>query len=321
MTVSVYYGDEPFLREKALLELRQNTIQPAMGSLSHKVLNQPRLSDVIEALSMVSMAFGGKTLIEIRDFPWLAQASKDKTTDDEIERLKVLLLEEDMSKVVLFYSVKIDGKIKFPKWLLSQSGFEIRRFEALKFWELDKAQHFIQQYAKNTLNLSVEHGAAVLLSETVGIDFRTLANELEKLALIHHGHTLTEAMIRKNAYHSDNLFRLVDRWILEQDATDNWNDLSEMLLRRHPIELFATIQGYFNTIFRIIWLTHHGLRESDIAIETGQKPFTIKKHLGHFRHVPLARWVKLKQLLVHMEFQSKTGQLEAQMALEMALAS
>ncbi len=321
MPVVVLYGDESFLLEQAANRLRQQVVNPAMASLCHRVYSSPSLAKVLEAVGSVSLALGGQTLVEIKDFSLLHQASKDAFTDAQLDELKGLLEAVDDSKVVLFLSSKIDGKIKFPKWLVKHPKFRVEKYETFKFWETDKASEFLQQHARQN-NIQLLPEAADTLVELMGTELRPLANEVDKLSIYALNRPITRQDVLQLSNHSDNLFLLVNNWILQQKPADTFRDLNEILSRRHPIEIFATVQSYFNNIFRVMWLHSKGAGMDAIAQRTGQKPFTIKKHLtSPFSRVPIQRWVKLKRALVEMEWKTKTGQMDGHLALEVLLGT
>ncbi len=320
MPVVVFYGEESYLLDEAVVKLRQEVVNPAMASLCHRIYTQPNLSTVLEAVGSVSLALGGQTLIEIRDFPMLFQASKDAGTDAQLEELKSLLVSVEATKIVLFVSSKVDGKIKFPKWLVKHPQFQVQKFEPFKFWETDRAADFlIKDAGRKGISLLPE--AAELLVESLGTGLRLLVSEVDKLALYADNRAITRNDVVLLCNHSDNLFHLLDRWILQQSPTDNFRDLSEILLKHHAVEVFARAQTYFNNIFRVLWLNHKGASMDTIAQRTGQKPFTITKHLRNFRGVPMARWMALKHQLVELEWKAKTGQLEGTLALETLLGT
>ncbi len=320
MPVVVYYGDESYLLEQAAQALRQAVVNPAMASLSHRVFNQPNLATVLEAVGSVSLALGGQTLVEIRDFAYLQQASKDANTDAQLEELRHLLENVEPSKTVLFLSSKLDGKIKFPKWLSKHPQFEVRKFETFKFWETDKAADALVRIAKDR-GIELPAKAADMLTETLGTDLRTLMNEVEKLALYAYGRKITPEDVQLLCSHSDNMFTLIRRWILQEHPDQNYKDLQEILLKYHPVQIFFQTQTNFNNIFRVMWLASQGLTKNTIAQRTGQKPYPVEKNIQTFRKVPLQRWFLLKEKLVEMEWKTKTGQLDGQLALEILIGT
>jgi DNA polymerase III delta subunit len=197
---------------------------------------------------------------------------------------------------------------------------QAQKFEQFKFWETAKASDFLVHYA-HSRGLALADDAAELLVQSLGTELRPLINELDKLELIAPAKRITRKEVMALCSHSENLFQVINRWILQQAPDQNYNDLHEVLFKRHPVELFALFQSYFNNIFRTCWLHHQRVPMQTIAEKTGQKPFKIKKDLEQFGRVPLDRWLKLKRLLVELEWKSKTGQVPGQLALEILLGA
>lgn len=320
MPVYLYYGDEPYLIEQAVARLRQETVNPAMASLCHKVINKPSLGDVLEAVGGVSLALGGNMLIELREFAFLGQAAKDTATEKQLEELKNLLESVEPTKTLLFCGGKVDSKIKFAKWFVSNKGFQVQKFEKLKFWETEKAVDFVRRYSQEH-QVNLAHDAAELLVEQVGLELRLLAGEVDVLSLYAPGQTLTIDIVKKRTTHHENIFELVYLALSGNIGSAQFRQLDEMLLKRHPVELFAGLQSYFNTIFRVVYLHHHRHSPDAIAMRTGQKPFTVKKHIQQYSRIPFQRLRDFKHRLVDLEWKAKTGQLEGGLALEMALGS
>lgn len=319
MGLYVFYGDDSFSRHEALLKLRQSLVDPAFAALSHKIIESPTAEQALEVIGSVSLAFGYHTVIECHHPMFLNEAAKDKGTEQALESLKDLLLNLPDTKSVIFYADKVDGKLKFNKWLLKEPTVQVQPFESFKFWETDKATQYLLHVAHQH-EVNITPPAAEQLVMLLGVERRLLSNEVQKLALLKNLHpTITPAVIDALGYHSDNVFRLVDRWLTQSGSAAVMDDLQLVLQHRHPVECFALIQGYVNTLFKICYLAHLGLQPPRIADKTGQKPFTIKKHLQTFRSVPAQRWLWIKQQLVELEWKTKSGQLDGTLALELLL--
>jgi DNA polymerase-3 subunit delta len=320
MPVVLFYGDEDYLMDKAVQALRKSAVDPGLGGLSHRILSKPGLAEALEVIGSIPLMLGGQTLVEIREFWPLAEASKEIMTDQQIEELKALLETVESPKTVLFINSRLDGKIKFSAWLLKHPSVRVQKFERLKFWETDKAIAFICDYAAEE-KARLENPAAELLVHTLGTDLRSLINEVDKLMLYAANRPITSEDVRLLCGQGENLFQLVQQWILRDRPAAGLGVLQEILGQRHPIEVFATIQGYYGTLFRVIWFNSKGATIDTIAQRTGQKPYTIKKNLAQFRSVPMKRWITLKHQLVEMEWKTKTGQLDGQLALEVLLSA
>ena len=73
--------------EKEAKRLREAVINPQMGSLGHKTLENPDIGEVLEAVGAICFNLGGKTLIEIQDFAFLHKAASG-TDEKQLAELK-----------------------------------------------------------------------------------------------------------------------------------------------------------------------------------------------------------------------------------------
>src|SRR5690606_16391926 len=114
--------------------LRSRILTPGMEALSHKVLTRPNPVSLIEAVSSVSFALGGDTLLEVRQFSWMESAVKAED-DALLDDLKDALLNKTPNKHVLFLGTKADKKLKWVKWLLKQEGVDVQQYDELPFYK------------------------------------------------------------------------------------------------------------------------------------------------------------------------------------------
>ncbi|MCA9798928.1 MAG: DNA polymerase III subunit delta [Cyanobacteria bacterium HKST-UBA04] len=331
MTVYLYYGNDDFALEQAVVTLRQKLVNPAFASLCHKKLDHPQLPEALEAIGSIPMAFGQHTLVELNTPTFLHEAAKTEADEADIESLKALLETCPDDKSVLMVARKFDGKIKINRWLTKQPGIVSQKFEALQFWQTDQAEAFLLEAARH-LDVNITAPAAHALVTQLGVDKRTLYNEALKLALLRDTFpTITPKVIEALGYHSDNLFAMVNHWLPGPNTSQPaWakqqaqllDDLNTMLMARPYVPMIlAPIQTYVNNIFTSCRLAQAGLSPDQIAQRTKQKPFAVKKHLQQFGRVSPQRWLHVKHTLTDVEWLLKSGKLDGHTALEVLFTS
>lgn len=319
MPVYLYYGDESYLLNREVKQLRQKVVNPAMAALSHKVLKNPHLGTLMEAVGTVSFNLGGDTLIEVQDWQYLEKAASD--SDKKImEDLKSILESVEPTKHVLFSNKKIDRKIAFPKWLSGNKAVTLRECKKLEFWKTDEAAQLILQDAKRQ-GIELAPKAAVLLVETIGIDLQLLMSEVEKLSIYALGRTIQPEDVAKLSNHNENTFQMLSNWVNNRQRSEVFKILDELLLKQHPIQLFALMQTYVNNAFRLRLWQKMGVHDGEMAERLKKHPFKIKKDLQEFAQVPIDRLANLKEKLVDLEHKMKTGQIDDRLAIEVLLAS
>ncbi len=322
MTVSLYYGDEEYLLQQEVKRLRESVINPQMGSLGHKLLESPSIGEVLEAVGAVCFNLGGKTLVEIQNFPFLNKAASASADEKQIADLMELLENHDETKHILFVSAKINRSIKFPKWLTANKklALDLRECKTLAFWQADEAiQRLIQESKRR--GIQIEPKAAALLVEHQGVSLLPLMTEIEKLSVYAAGRAITAADVATLSNHNENTFHMLADWLHNRNRAEVFHTLDELLLRQYPIQLFALTQSWLGNIFQLRYWQQRGLSEAQMAEMTKKHPFKVKKDLQEFGRVPFERLEKLRAKTLEMEWKAKTGELNAKLAFELLMGS
>jgi DNA polymerase-3 subunit delta len=320
MTISLYYGDEEYLLHQEVKRLREAVVNPEMGSLGHKVLANPGIGAVLEAVGAVCFNLGGKTLIEIRDFSFLAKAASASGDEKQLAELMGLLETHDEGKHILFVSEKINKTVKFGKWLTAHKtlAVDVKECKSLPFWQTDEAvQRVIQESRRR--NIQIEPKAALLLVEHQGVNLLPLMTEVEKLSVYAAGRAISAADVALLSNHNENTFRMLADWLHRRNRADVFNTLDELLLRQHPVQLFALTQSWLGNIFQLRYWQQRGLSEAQMAELTKKHPYKIKKDLQEHSRVPFERLDALRGKVIDLEWKAKTGDLNARLALEMLM--
>ncbi len=320
MPISLYTGEESYLLSQAYRQLRQQLVDPNLGNLSHRVLQDPAIYEVLEAVNAVFFNLGGTTLIEIHEFEFLNKAASEPADEKQLEGLKTALEELDASKHVLFVSKKINRRIKFPKWLASQKFVEVREFQPLAWWKTDEAASLIMQEAKRQ-GTTLSPQAANALVEHFGVDLQILVNEVQKLSVYAAGRTITPQDVAALSNHDENTFEMLAEWVKGGQRAQVFKVLQELLLRQHPVALFALAETYVNNLFQLRYWQLLGYSQGQIAERTKKKPYAIQRSLEEFGRVPMERLQVLKEKTVELEWCAKSGQIDSRLALEMLLGT
>lgn len=323
MSIALYHGDEEYRLQQAVRAVRTQTVNPDMGHLGHKRLQNPSIGDALEAIGAVYFNLGGgKTLIELHEFAFLSKAAGSTADEKQLADLMDLLEHHDDSKHILFVSTKINRSVKFAKWLTGHKTLrpEIQEFKQLAFYQTDEAVRLVLEDCK-AKGLRIETKAAQLLVESLGTSLRPLMIEIDKLALYAHGRAITVQDVTTLSNHNENTFGMLADWLHNRNRASIFHTLDELLLRQHPIQLFGLIQSQLGHHYQLQYWQHRGMSQAQIAEATKKHPYKIKMDLQEFGRVPFQRLDTLRQRAIELEWQSKTGQLDARLALEMLLGA
>lgn len=317
----VLYGDDDFRMEQALHQLRDELIDPNFGALNHKIIRNPSIAECIEACAGIALGFGAKSIVEIHNPQFLEKAVKDPTDEKQLIQLQDTINAVDTTqKLCIWIAPKLDSRIKMGKWLLGQKrSIQAIKLERIKYYNTQEAISTLLQLAKSQ-SIAIEQSAATFLVENWGTDLRLLNNELQKLAIFALDKPITVEMAKALSAHNDNIFLMVDDWLLQQNMSQNIQTLKEVLLTEHPQAIIARTQSYLSNIFKSLYYFHQGLRPQQIAEKTSQSAFVIEKHIQKFRSVQPQRLKLAKAKLLELDTQPKFGQLDAHLGLETLLA-
>jgi DNA polymerase-3 subunit delta len=319
MSISLYYGDEEYLLAQAVKTLRARVINPQMGSLGHKRLENPSIGEVLEAVGAVCFNLGGQTLIEIREFAFLGKAASG-IDEKQLAELMALLENHDDSKHILFVSGKINRSIKFPKWLTGHKTLkvDIRECKTLAFYQTEEAIQRVIQEAKRQ-GIGIEPKAAALLVEHMGVSLQPLITEVQKLSVYAGNRPVSAQDVALLSSHNENTFRMLADWLKGRNRAEIFHTLDELLLRQHPVQLFGPIHTWLGNLFQLRYWQQKGLSETQIAEITKKHPYKIQKDLQEYRQVPFSRMETLRSKLLELEAQAKTGGLNPKLALELLM--
>lgn len=320
MPVALYFGEEAFLRERAVQVLRQQVVDPAMAALSYKKLDQPSVGTLLEAVGATSLCFGSGSLLEIRQFEPLEKALDDEADKAQLDRLMQLLGSTSPTRHLLFVSPKIDRKVKFAKWLSAQADVDVQEFKPFGFWETDKAVAALIRLTREQ-GMAIDPPAAQLLVSSMGVSLQPLVNEVAKLALYAHGRAITVSDVQTLSGHNDNAFGMLRDWILDKPRAGVFATLDELLLRQHPAPLYGLLQSQLHHVYSLHYLRQRGLGVEAIAARLKKHPYKTQKDLEEYARASLPRLQALKERALDLEWRCKTGQIEGRLSLELLLGA
>lgn len=335
MPTYLYWGEEDFTIDLAVKRLRKKLLDEDWAIFNHKVLNNPPVKDIIEAISTVPMGFGD-VLIEINNLNLFSRKTKAKKDDAEEEQnsqqinnekdIKELLdLASNLpNRINLLFVVKFprDSKKKIDKSLKTTKLFEktgvVQQFDSIKNYDDRKAIPWIKDAAKDQ-KVNISENAARTLFEIVGSELRKLNSEIKKLATyVGEGNTIKIEHIKELCLGIDNIFLLLELWVTG-NRHDAMYELKKILDKDHPVKILATLQTLINQWLLIKLEIQNGKTSIQLNQELGVHPFVIKNAIEKTKKIPAERLSHLRKQLTIYENKIKTGQLPAEMAMEILI--
>jgi len=324
MPAYLYWGEEDFTLEKAVKELKDQILDPEWLLFNHKVLDEPDIKQLIESLQSIPMVFGN-LLIEIRILSLFSRGGKKSfATDNEFDKLMNILENLNTNIHVLFVSriqresgKKIDSSLKITK-LIQKIG-KVEAFESFKSYQERELIEWINKCA-DLKGVKIIREASLILLQNTGPELRKLDSELEKLKL----NAAPKTIITKEAVISlcstyENVFILAEYW-LQNKKSKAVIELHKLYEKDHPLKIIATLQTLLRRWLKIK-IESKTKNSFEISRIVNLHKFVVEKDMEKLRSVSLEKLVEFKKRLTSAEYNIKAGELEAEMALDLAVSS
>lgn len=324
MPVYLYWGEEEFNIDEAVRNLRNQLLDPAWSTLNHKVLADPELQELTEALRVTPMFFGN-LLIEVKAPNLFLRGGKKASSSDKLMSRLFDALENLNSNIhVLFIcpiprdsGKKIDSVLKLTK-LIQKIG-KVEEFGAFKFYQEKELTGWISQRASSK-GIKITQDAGLALLQNTGSDLRRLDSELEKLKTnISPSKSVSKNDVLALCATHENIFLLADYW-LQGNKSKAVLELHKLYEKDHPLKIMATLQTIIRKWMKI--KIESGKKDAfEISRALNTHKFVIEKDLKKLHNIPVEKIIALRDRLTTAEYKIKTGELQAEMSLELAIAT
>lgn len=234
---------------------------------------------------------------------------------------RFLDLKEDFVKsnnIILFYE---KGKVleKDPLFVFLRKNSKCQQFEPL---ERGRLKGWIEREFKK-YGIEAGVGAKDLLLDYVGNDLWRLSNEIKKLFLYKKGKIEkkdVEKLVRAKI--ETDIFRTIDA-LAKKQKKKALSFIHEHLKRGDsPLYILAMINFQFRNILMIKerLQSQNSIAIRKLSKELNLHPFVVKKTLQLAKNFSLEELKKIYQKLFEIDLKIKTGQIEAEMAIDLLIA-
>lgn len=259
MPIYFFWGEDDFALQRAVMELRDRTLDPAWSSFNFDKIFPDQPDGVIQALNQaMTPPFGmGDRLVWLVDTTVCQRCSEELLS--ELERTLPVL--PDSTTLLLTSAGKPDGRIKSTKLLQKQA--EIREFAAISPWKTDLLMQRVRQVAQE-VGVRLTNSGVQLLAEAVGNDTRQLYSELEKLYLFAGSSTqpIGETAIANLVTASTQNSLQLAAAIRQGNTAVAVELVADLFNRNEPtLRVVATLIGQFRTWLWVKLMTESGERD------------------------------------------------------------
>jgi len=259
MPIYLFWGEDDFALQRAVMDLRDRTLDPAWSSFNLDKIFPDQADGVIQALNQaMTPPFGmGDRLV------WLVDTTVCQRCPEELlsELERTLPALPDSTVLLLTSAGKPDGRIKSTKLL--QKHAEIREFAAISPWKTDLLMQRVRQVAQE-VGVKLTTGGVQMLAEAVGNDTRQLYNELEKLYLFAGSskQPIGEAAIATLVTASTQNSLQLAAAIRQGNTATAIELVADLFNRNEPtLRIVATLIGQFRTWLWVKLMTESGERD------------------------------------------------------------
>lgn len=316
--IFVFHGSEHYLIDQAVRELKAKVLEPGWEAFGYDLL-EDKTATVDNIVNSVQTfpAFAPCRFVLIRN-PIFLKA--EENTQEQMLMDAFGNIPDGVTVVIAIYG-SLDMRKKFSKFL--QANAVIEKFESFESWDRHDVVTWIQNNIA-TQGYKINEEAASFLAEVSGHSLGALANELAKIiTYCGNNKSITREVVATVASQGEqSLFEISEAF--------RQRDISRLLvcLRRlwkdgeQPQSVLGFLAAQVKLLLQIKELQQLGKNYQGIAQLVKKNPFYIKNIMEKdAAKYALPDLKKFYYGLQQADFNSKTGIMPADIALEMAVAT
>lgn len=302
--VYLFYGPEVYLREQAVMRLREAILPPGGEELNCDILDGAVVSgqDIVSSVNCASF-IAGRRLVVVRD-PEFFRAKTAKKEEDIKKILDYLSAPNSGTCLVFDTAQSVDRRKKIYKET-SRVG------RAVEFARLKPAD-LIKWLAKlaSKENCSMSREAAEELLARCGQDMYTLYNEMQKMTCyVGSGKGINLETVRELVVGrlEENIFEVVDA-IGEKNIVRALTGIRNLLLQKQqPQQIIGMVARQFRLILQVQGLAEAGHTREEIIATLKLHPFVYKKIYAQRKNFKKGQLVWAINNLTELDYYIKTG--------------
>lgn len=312
-----FYGEDEFRSLEKLAEIKNKFQEKNKEGASLSVFDFAErdwnIGDIITSISSGGL-FSSKKLVVIKNII----SSKTDPNEEKLEKFLKSEAKKEKSDLILIFweSGKVKKVLKLYK--LFQKIAKCQEFDLL---EGAKLMNWISGKIAQS-NVAISSAAADKLVVFVGNDLNLLSREIEKLAVYKNKGEITEEDIERlvKSRIDTDIFKTIDA-LARGDKKTALKMLHDHLEDgEDPFYLLSMYFYQFRNLVKVKPLAEKYGSPVEIATRLKMHPFVVRKSLDQARNFS---WEKLKKLygnLCEIDFESKTGKMDIQLALDKFVA-
>jgi len=227
----------------------------------------------------------------------------------------------ETTALVLLEKKTLEDKHWLIKWAANAGGrayvrgFTVPKGPQMARWIMEAAKKQGGEFTQQ---------AASFLAESVGDNPRMAALEVDKvLAYVNYARPVDIDDVDAVAAYvggQGDFFKFIDA-IAQRNGKNAMGMLHKLLEEQVPIVLFFSMVGHFRLLLQTREVFEGGGKDATVAKALGIHPYRAKKLTAQARTLSLETLENIYRRLLDYDLEIKTGQLEAELALETMVAA
>ena len=310
----LFYGEEEYVKEQALLQLTNAVVSPGLAALNHQVLdgNSITADDIIYACATLPF-MAEMRLVVVKNLPVLlgTRSSLDES------KLKSYLSRIPDTTCLVFYCPGQVNKRKSLYKDIQKLGLVVE-FQLLKQNELSSwVKNNLRRRGKQISPAALRHFLQIAVNR-----IEKIHNELSKLIdYTGDNKLITEESINAVVTPSVEytIFQLIEA-VGTMNAGQALYFLDRLLSEGENIfSILVMISRHIRMIFQCKSLNEKGLKEDAISREIDAHPYTVKKCLQQSRYFTKDKLKTALDECLKTDYSIKSGRMQARTGVEMLI--
>jgi len=315
--VYLVHGEDEFAVSNFVKALQEKLGDPSTAEMNTTVITEDAydLEELRDATSAVPFLAPRRLVV-------LENAGRKLKSQDQREKFTALLEGLPQSTALVLVERKaLDEEHWLMKWAAAAGkrafvrGFTVPKGPQMTRWIVG---------AVKKQGGEITPQAAAFLAESVGDNPRMAALEIDKvLAYVNYTRPVEVDDVDAVAAYvggQADFFKFIDA-IAQRNGKNAMGMLRNLLEEQVPIVLFFSIVGHFRLLLQAREVYEGGGKDATVAKALGIHPYRAKKLVAQARTLSLDTLENIYRRLLAYDLEIKTGQLDAELALETMVAA
>jgi len=312
----LFEGEEEYLKESALSQLKQKLIMPPMGELNLSTLIDPDDKEIISVCETIPLMADSRLVI-VRESRFIQDSAGRSKTPQQQDNLADYLKKIPKHTVLVFFARgKSSGNRKIPRAIKKAGGqvlFNTMTGSALIKWIAKELSKY---------NKKIDRATADYMIFSCGQDMLVFSNEIAKVAAISGENEVISTEDIDNICTKTREYKVFDL----SDAVSGGKSARAISIMNNLISegeprmlLLSLLQRQYRQMLFCAILLKSRTSYSEIASVLSVPPFVVNKLATTIKPYTVSQLKRAYEILIETEYGVKSGEIPEEGSLEKAV--